>query len=198
MTQNNEVVYRTMPRLFIISMYFLGFVFFGLLTWLTWTMLSVSKSWIVLFLTGLFSITSLLSFYYFISIKIAKLTTSEVIIAYLFLPIQNRFLLSEIGDISQKTKTIDTKSPFSVGFSFASVTTNFELSNNKILKVSSIGNMEFEELKKGFNKLKNGNHHYIAPKQSFLLYLLDNLDGLLWVVVTLVVTIGLGHALLNH
>ena len=197
MESDNQIVYKTSPRLFTLCMPFLGFLFFGLLAWLAWSSNKERKTLILIVLT-VFIIGSLLSFYYFISTRIVKLANDRIFISYIFLPFHKTLLFSQIKDITQKSKEVSSKNYFSYGFSFTELSTKIEINGNKEIKLNTIAPMDFEELKKGFNKMKNGNHQFASPKKSFLLYFLDNLDGIVWVVVAMVVTIGLAHGLITR
>jgi hypothetical protein len=77
-----------------------------------------------------------------------------------------------------------------IALSYTSLTveyliTVFELSDNKTIKVNGIGPIDYRELVKCFNKTTRGTGRYIPPKRNFLLYILDNFDGLGLVILVL-------------
>jgi hypothetical protein len=194
----NKILYKSSPRLFILGVTGFGSIFCGLLSWLTWVNFNGKWRYIILILLILFSIFSLASFYLFITIKTVKLSSDSIRFSFLFLPFHHTYLLSDVKRISRESKDIKAYHGFSSSFRFNYSTTVFELSDNKTIKVNSIGLLDYEELVKCFNKITRGNGQYTPPKRKFLHYILDNLDGIGVVVLLIILTVGLAWSLIHR
>jgi hypothetical protein len=197
-----EIIYKTRPKLFILLTPILGAIFCGLLFWLTWTKSEnkidiISLPFLILFAT--LSTLGLVNF--IINNKTIKLTKENIIISYLFLPVRKVFTLTEIASISLITKDIfamlPNDTPSRLSFVYTSTTTTFSFIDNKKIKLRSIGGSDFEQFNKAYRKTKNNEGKIKKNRQSKLDYIGDNIDGIIWVVLLLVLTIGLGHELLT-
>ena len=192
------IIYKTYPRLFVLGVTFLGSVFFGLLAWLTWKSSGVNKTAVAYIFTIFFVLGSIISFYYFITIRIIELSVERIRISYFMLPFHRTFLLSEIRSISQTSREAEVNSGFSRTTTFTVLKTTIQLNDGKQIKLETVGESDFKELEKGFRKCKNKDGHFTPGKRTFLDYMLDNVDGLVLVVVMLILTIGLTHGLLTQ
>ena len=197
-----EIIYRTRPKLFILLTPILGAIFFGLLFWLTWTKSTnkldiISLPFLILFAT----LSSLCLINFIINNKTIKLTKENIIISYLFLPVRKTFSLTEIATISQITKDIfamlPNDMPSNLSFIYTSTITTFCFLDNNQIKLRSIGKSDFEQFNKAYRKTKNNEGKIKKNRQSKLDYIGDNIDGIIWGVLLLVLTIGLGHELLT-
>jgi hypothetical protein len=78
---------------------------------------------------------------------------------------------------------------------YTDVTTLINLADNKPIKLNSIGQIDFGELYKSFNKVKRGEGKIKEQKRHLLLYFVDNFDGLIWIILILILTTGLGYGI---
>lgn len=184
----DRVIYKTQPRLFIFSMTFLGFGFFGFLFLMTLQSVQDDYNLLILTILAIFAILSLKLLFYFLTIKTIKLTRENIIISHLFLPINRTINLKEVRNIKQTTKEAEGRY-----YIFTEITTLIYLVDNTLIKLFTIGEIDFDGLYKTFTKLKRGEGKIKDQKQSFLLYLIDNLDGFLWIILLLILTTGLGY-----
>jgi hypothetical protein len=123
-----------------------------------------------------------------------------VIIAHLLLPIEQTLNLTEIRNMEQTTKEIKALygASWKPSYFYTDVTTYINLVDNTKIKLNSIGQIDFVEFNKIYTKLKRGEGKIKEPKKFFLLYLFDNLDGLLWIILLLILTIGLGYGIFTR
>ncbi len=179
-------------------MTFLGFAFFGLLFLLTFQIAQDDYNLLVAIVLVFFAILSLTSFFYFLTIKTIKLTKDNLIISHLLLPINRTVSLADIRNIVQKKK--DVKAVYGVSWTpsyiYTDITTSINLADNKLIKLNSIGQIDFDEFYKTFNKVKRGEGKIKEQKRHFFLYLIDNFDGILWIILLLLLTTGLGYGIL--
>lgn len=197
-----ELIYKTRPKLFILLTPILGAVFCALLFWLTWTKFTNKLYIISLPFLMLFATLSLLCLMNFIANnKTIKLTKENIIISSLFLPVRKTFSLTEVATISQKTNNIfallPNDLPSNLSFIYTSTITTFSLLDNRQIKLRSIGKSDFKQFNKAYRKTKNNEGKIKKNCQSTLDYIGDNIDGIIWGVLILVLTIGLGHELLT-
>jgi len=86
-------------------MFFLGFVFFSLMIWLTFDSLKNNQdkdSTIIVYVIDLiFLIFSLGSLFYFLKTQIIKVTENHLIVSYQFLPFSKKVLLNDINGFKQ-------------------------------------------------------------------------------------------------
>lgn len=193
----DKIIYKTQPRLFILSMTFLGFVFFGLLFLLTFQGAQDDYNLIISTVLVLFAILSLTSLFYLLTVKTIKLTKDNLVISHLLLPISRTLILAEIKNMEQTKKEV--KAVYGVSWTpsyiYTDITTSINLADNKIIKLNSIGQIDFDEFYKTFNKLRRGEGKIKEQKRHFVLYLIDNFDGILWIILALILTTGLGYGI---
>lgn len=164
----DKVLYRSAPRLSILVFTSFGPIFFGLSSWMTWLGYKGESLYIVLILGALFSIVSIWSFCLFITIRIVKLLKDSIEFSFLLLPIRHTYPLTDVKSTFQRAKNIETANGFLTPLTFTYITTGFELADKTIIKMNSIGSLDFAQLQKCFNKLTRGDGHYIAPKKRFV------------------------------
>lgn len=195
-----QTIYKTQPRLFILCMTFLGFEFFGLLFLLTLKSVHDDSNLLMVILLLFFVVLSLTSLFYFLTIKTMKLTKENVIISHLLLPIKRTISLADIRNMSQTKKEV--KAVYGVSWTpsyiYTSIITSIILTDNKLIKLNSVGQNDFDELYKTFNKVKRGEGIIKEQKQHFFLYLLDNFDGIVWIILLLILTTGLGYGIFSR
>ena len=189
-----QTVYRTFPRLFILSGSFCASILFGLVDYWIWNSSNhdLSVTAITFFIISL--ILSIVAFYYFITIKILKLIDDGLCISYFFLPIKKTFSLSEVKYLSQKEKEVKFTTRQNTTSSYLDVKTTIVFNNRKDIVLSTIGQTDYQEIQKGLYKLKAGGD-YTAPKNYFFSYLLDDLIGVIWTIFFFAIIIGLSHEL---
>ena len=192
------IIYKTYPRLFFLCMSFLGAVFFGLLAWLVWKSSGVNKTPVAYIFIIIFLLGSIISFYYFITIRIIKLSVERLAISCFMLPFHRTFLLSEIRSISQTSRVAETSGGRTGSITFTVLTTTIQLNDGKEIKLQTVGTSDFKELEKGFHKCKSKEGHFTPGKRTVLIYMLDNIEGLLLVVLLTILTIGLAYGLLTQ
>jgi len=193
-----EVLYKSSPKLFIIAITFLGAFFFALLSWLVWSQYIIAKGNMALFFFLLFLAVSLAFFYLFITVKRVKLTADSLIISYFLLPFKDSFLFSEVKSVSQNSKKIEALvgSSWQMATIFVNVTTTFNFTNGKQVKLNSIGELDFNNFQTIYNKLKRQEGKIKKPKWNAIFYLVDNISGIFWLVLLVVLTCGLAFALI--
>ena len=178
----------------------LGFMFFGLFFWLTYSSAKNNFNFLVISLLTVFATFSLSSLFYFLTIKIIKLKSQSLEVSYFILPFKKTIMFKDIRNMEQNTKAV--KALYGVGFKtryvYSDNSTIINLTDNKPIKLNSIGQLDFENLYKTYNKLRRGEGKIKAQENSFLPYLIDNLDGILWVLFLLILTIGLGYGMLTR
>jgi hypothetical protein len=192
-----KIRYKTQPRLFMLAMPFLGFVFMGFLFLLVFKTAHGHYDLFTIIVSILFLMLALVSFFYFITIKTIKLTKDTLIISYFFLPIKRRFRFSEIKALKQNTKEITSVygDSWKLRYLYTDTTTRISLLDDSVITINSIGTLDFSELYKTFHKLKRGEGNVRLQKRNLLLYLLDNVDGLFWIFLLFVLNIGLAYSL---
>jgi hypothetical protein len=192
-----RIIYKTRPKLFILIIPILGAIFFGLLFWLTWTSSKNKLDVITLPFLILFFSFSVLAFIYSFNIKTVRITAENIIITHIFLPIKQTLTFTDLERITQETKDISAvlSHSWTTTLIYTSSITTFCFKNNKQIELRSIGKSDFEELNKAFKRQKTHEGKIKRNKQSHFDYILDNLDGLTWGILFLVLTIGLAHEL---
>ena len=192
------IIYKTYPRLFFLGMSFIGSVFFGLLSWLVWKSSGVNKTPVAYVGILFFLLGSIISFYYFITIRVIELSAASISISYFMLPFKQTFLLSEIKSISQASRVAEVRRGFTTSITFTVFTTIIRLNDGKEIKLETVSDGDFKELERGLRKINDKNKNVTLRKRTFLVYLLDNIDGLALVVLSIVLTIGLAYGLLTQ
>lgn len=191
------IIYRTYPRLFYLGAAFFGSIFFGLLAWLVWKSSGVNKSSVAYIFIIFFVLGSIISFYYFITIRVIELAVDRLTISYFMLPFSRTFLLSEIRSISQTSRVAEVNDGFLRATTLTVLTTTIQHNDGKEIKLETVGELDFKELEKGFRKCKIKDGHFTPGKRTFLDYMLDDIGGLCLVVLMLILTIGLTYGLLT-
>ena len=136
---------------------------------------------------------------YFLTTRTLKLTKEKLIINFLFLPLRKRIDFSDIKSITQERKIAR---PFFGGsfrptYIFTDYYTIITLTNGKTYKTESVVQSDFEILLSAFRKLKSGQTNLSIKKRKLADYILSNLDGLPWLIVSLLITIGLVYNLIH-
>ena len=167
-----------------------------------WTKSKDKTEIILLSFLILFATLSLLSFIVFVVYnKTVKITEENIIITYLLLPIRNKISLSEIVSISQKSEEVYAMLPgdsFSnLSFLYTSTTVTLRLLDDKKIKLHCIGKSDYEQFNKAFLKTKHNVGKIKKNRLSILDYIGDNIDGIFWILLCLILIIGLGHELLT-
>ena len=195
----NDIHYKTWPRLFLVVMYLSGFFFFGLLSYLIFKNIQTNSNYLVWLILFFFACISALSLFYFLKIKIIKLSKDKLIVSHILFPIKHIYIYSDVNGITQETKVIKALNgvSFKTRYIFTDYTTIIHLTDKKI-KLNSVGSLDFESLTKCFRKLKAGEGKCNPQKSRLINYLLDNFDGLLFAAVCLFLTIGLACNLFKH
>ena len=193
-------IFKTQPKLFIISLSLLGFIFFTMLFILTISAFNDTTNIGFIAFPLIFLGFSLGSLYYFLNIKILKLTANNLEIIYLFLPISQQYDFKDIISISQESKRFSSNalsSSLKETYIYTDIITTIKLSGGKTIKLNSVGALDFKVFYRIFKQLKRGEITIDAPKKSFKKYLMDNFDGVFWVLISLFITIGLSLSVLN-
>ncbi len=189
------IIYKTQPRLFILGMTFLGFAFFGFLFLLTFRNINDDYNILIVTLLVFFAILSLTFLFYFLTIKTIKLTKHNLVISPLLSPFSKSLNFSDIKNITQTKKEV--KAVYGVSWTpsyiYTDIKTSINLVDNKLIKLNSIGQIDFDEFHKTFNKLRRGEGKIKEQKRNFILYLVDNFDGIIWIILLLILTTGLGY-----
>ncbi|MBS1660718.1 MAG: hypothetical protein JST68_06665 [Bacteroidetes bacterium] len=192
-----KILYRSEPRLLVLVFTGLGSIFFGLLSWITYLGYRGGTSYIVLIPGVLFLIGSIWSFCLFVTIRVVKLSEEAIEFSFLLLPIRRTYPIKDVKRIFQKSRNVEVVRGFLTPLTFPYIVTCFEMGDNKVIKMNSIGSLDFEQLENCFNKVTRGNGQYFAPKKTLAGYVLDNWQGSAWVLLVIVVTIGLALALIK-
>ena len=195
-----QIIYKTRPRLFILCTTLLGFLFFGLLFWLTYSSAKNNFNYLTISILTMFAAFSLMSLFYLLTIKTIKLKNQSIDVSYFLLPFKKTIMFKDIKNIEQKTKAI--KALYGVAFKtryiYSDHSTIINLTDNKSIKLNSIGQLDFKDFYKTYNKIKRGEGKIKEQKNSFSIYVIDNLDGILWLLFLLILTVGLGYGMLTR
>jgi hypothetical protein len=99
--------------------------------------------------------------------------------------------------MEQTTKEVKTVygDSWKSSYIYTDIKTSIDLADNRLIKLNSVGPNDFDEFYKTFNKLRRGEGKIKVPKRHFFLYMVDNVDGLLWVVLLLILTTGLCYGI---
>jgi hypothetical protein len=80
---------------------------------------------------------------------------------------------------------------------FVNVTTTFNFTDGRQIKLNSIGELDFDIFVVVFNKLKRKEGKVRKPKWDGILYLIDNFSGISWLILLVVLICGLSYALIT-
>ena len=195
----SEIHYKSYPRFFMLALPFLGSVFFVLLSWFMWVGARGKVSFFLLLLIAIFSILSIICLYFLLTIRTVRLSKDKIRFSFLLLPFHRTLLLSDIKMISQDASQIIIRSGAGTRSSrLLDIVTTFELADNRKIKLRSIGQLDYGELMKCYNKLTRGNGKYSRPKNHFSLYLTDSFGELAYVVLLFILTTGLAWKLFHR
>ncbi len=195
-----KTIYKTQPKLFILSIPLMGFIFFLMLFALTISGFNNTINIGFIVFPLLFLGFSLVSLYYFLNIKILKLTANNLEITYLFLPISQQYELKDIISISQESKRVSSNalsSSLKETYIYTDIITTIKLLGSKTIQLNSIGRLDFDVFYKTFKQLKRSEVNIKVQEKSFKKYIIDNYDGMFWVLISLFITIGLSVGVLN-
>lgn len=192
-----KIIYKTRPRLFILGMSFMGFVFSALLFMFTLQSLENEYDLFVIIILTFFAVMSLTSLFYFFTLKTLTLTKENLMISYFLLPIKQTLNFNEIRNMEQTTKEIKALygASWKLSYIYTNITTYIHLVDNTQIKLNCIGEIDFVAFYKIYTKLKRGEGKINEPKGYFSLYLVDSLGGLIWLILLLILTIGLGYGM---
>lgn len=192
------VIHRTRPRLFILGMTLLGTVFFALLFLLTYRSFRAEHHPVTIVALVFFGCFSLGFFYFLVNTKVVILTREEFIISHLFLPIKRVFELNDVRRLELREKAVNAAygSSITPSYIFTEAATLVTLSDNSEIELISLSPGDFQELNKAFSRLKRGEGLVKAQQRSIVLYLLENADGIFWIILLLALCLGLGYNLL--
>lgn len=194
----DKILYRSYPRLLILTMTLGGFVFMGLLSGLCWVRCRYPGPAVLYFFPLFFGLIAIWAFYLFLRINVVKLSANAIEFSYLILPIRRKFALQEVKAISQHTRRLAISDGFKSPIRINYRVTTFTFRDNSIIKVNSIGPLDFEELTRCYDKIARGNGEVKVTKKRLVLYLIENLEDLWIVAVILILIIGLGVSLLTN
>lgn len=193
-----KILYKTRPRLLVAGTSLLGSVFFTELALLTLSGIDLDNVRIVfpciLFLCGF----ALISLGYFVFLRTVDVTVKGIRIRCAFLPFWTDYTFDEVNSLSQKSKEV--KGVYGASwkdrYMFTGIKTRIKLSSGKIIQLNGIGELDFASFRKVYEKTKRGEGK-VKDKQpgGIALYILDNLEGLLWVLVLLVICSVLAYQL---
>jgi hypothetical protein len=193
----DKILYKSCPRLLILTTTLGGFAFMGLLSRLCWVKCQNPRL-PVLFLSAFFCLIAIWAFYLFLKINVVKLSANAIEFSYLLLPIRRKFPLQEVMAISQHTRRLAVwdglKSPSRINYRV----TTFTFRDNRIIKMNSLGPFDFEELTRCYNKIARGNTEVKVMNKKLAQYLIENIEDLWIVAVILISIIGLGVSRLTN
>lgn len=198
MTEREIIIYKTRPRLILLSITLCGFTCFQLLSILIIKSANTQFSVLSISFIIFFETLSLTALYYLLTMRGIKLSGKTLCVYHLNLPMREKFKFEEVSSLLQtKEKVIVIEGIFSKSdCSFYHITTKILLKNGKVVKLYSIGEMDFQELNQTFRRLRQGEGKIKVQQQHRFLYLLDNSSDVFMTILFLFITIGLGYALL--
>lgn len=198
MTEREIIIYKTRPRLILLSITLCGFACFQLLSILIIKSINTQFSVLSISFIIFFETLSFTALYYFLTMRGIKLSEKTLCVYHLNLPMREEFKFEEVSSLLQtKEKVIVNEGIFSKsGCSFYHITTTILLKNGKVVKLYSIGEMDFQGLNQTFRRLRQSEGKIKVQQQHRFLYLLDNSSDVFMTILFLFITIGLGYALL--
>ncbi|MCU7618520.1 hypothetical protein NZ698_15080 [Chryseobacterium sp. PBS4-4] len=166
----DKVIYKSNSFSINVFIFFLGFIFFSLAIWLTFTSLKNHQddnSRIVVYVIDfIFLIGSLGSLFYFLKTQIIKVTENYLILSYQFLPFSRKILINQIKGFKQKSKPVKySKGLFDKAETVHTIFETFIiLKNNEKIRTYSLTDFEFYEVRKLVEKIKRGIGHFDVEK----------------------------------
>ena len=184
----SNLIHRTYPRLLtagtlgLLSIFSLGLTL--IITSQTIYSEITTLSIIYMVLT---SLTTCVLLYYLYKIKVVYVSKSQLIVSHFFFPKKQFFDLSEIRTIRQSKKTTThylgiNDSPFDLKSDRYKINwykTLIETNDKRQITLNHLGEMEFDLMFKVFSKRKRGEGKVKKAKGRLVLYLIDNLGGLI-------------------
>lgn len=168
----------------------------GFLSRLCWAKIQHTDSLALYFFPIFFGIVSTWAFYLFLKIKVVRLSATTIQFSHLVLPVRKKYLIKQVSSISQHTKQISIQdrswSPIRINYRI----TSFTFADNRVIKMDSIGPLDFEELTQCYNKITRGQGEAKMAKKKFARYLIESMEDIWVVILFLIITIGFGIALL--
>ena len=154
--------------------------------------------YVVLVCISFFGILILGSLYYLLKTQILTMTKENLVLSYLFFPYKIKVKFDEIKQIRQISKEVKTSGTFfSEGIHLTnSFETYIDLENGKVIKTFALNKYEFQEVLKLLRKLKTGEGKLNSFKLPKILFLIENISAILFIIIFLVIVSGLSYNLL--
>ena len=145
-----------------------------------------------------FLVTILGALFYLLKIQILTLTNEHLVLSYLFFPYKIKIKFDDIKQIRQISKEVKTSGTlFSEGTHITnSFETYIDLENGKSIKTFALTKYEFQEDLKLLMKLKTCEGKLNAYKLPKILFLIENISAILFIIIFLVIVSGLSYNLL--
>ncbi len=190
----NEILYKTKPRLILSGGLFSGFFFFFVFI-LFCIQVSTGENKIIGYLFALiFALFSILCLYKLINIRILKISKNGIEIKKYLLPQKSILKFEKIKTIKQteKKSKIYTDS-IKNGFWLYNYKTTITLKNSEKIELMSLSETDFYEIEKLFFKLKRGEGKIKKSenKLNLLIFILENIGTLVFIIIINVLSIGL-------
>jgi len=184
-------------------MFFLGFVFFSLMIWLTFDSLKNNQdkdSTIIVYVIDLiFLIFSLGSLFYFLKTQIIKVTENHLIVSYQFLPFSKKVLLNDINGFKQIPKPVKYSKGFEKPQTIYTIFETFIILKNKNdIKTYALDDFEFNEVRKLVEKIKRREGKLEVKKLTTVEFIFQNFSVILFLIICLILVLGLSNALINN
>lgn len=161
---------------------------------------SDTDSKIAVYIIGsIFLLGALASLFYFLKTQIIKITESDLIVSYQFLPFSRKVLLDSIKEFKQTPKPVK----YSKGFEKSkTIYTMFEtfiiLKNGSTIRTYALNDFEFEEIKKLVEKIKRKEGKLKVNSLTTAEFIFQNLSMVLFLIICLFLILGLSNALINN
>ena len=154
--------------------------------------------YIVLILILFFLVIIIGCFYYLLKTQILTITKDNLVLSYIFFPFKMKIKFYEVKQIRQISKEVKTSGTlFSEGIHLTnSFETYIDLENGKSIKTFALNKYEFQEVLKLLRKLKTGEGKLNAYKLPKILFLIENISAILFIITFLVIFLGLSYNLL--
>lgn len=199
-----KVIYKSNSFSVNLFIFFLGFIFFSLMIWLTFNSLKNHQDndtrIAVYIIDSIFLVCSLGSLFYFLKTQIVKITENHLIVSYQFLPFSRKILIDNIKSFKQASKPV--KYSRGLFYTVETVHTIFEtfiiLKNNKEVKTYALNDFEFNEVRKLVEKIKRGEGSLNVDKLTTVEFVFQNLSIILFLIICLFLILGLSNALINE
>ncbi len=179
-------------------MTFLGFCFFGLLFILTTRDFKRGLDLFAIIIAAFFAGLSLTCLFYFFSIKTITLKVDCLEISRIGFPFKQTYLFDDITRISQIKKEISAVYGVSwrTRYIYTDIITTLRFSDNRTIELNSVGELDFNNFHDSYLKIKRREGKIKQKKIGIALYLIDNLDGIFWIILLTILTTGLLYSVL--